>query len=190
MARRRDRGLGLYYSDILGGVLITFLKQIIATTLLLSFMGGPSMSLASDKEVLYNPLGQSRLLVMCLPNDRELSLDEKSFIYKTDWAGFAERDLLLIGLNEQVAFNFLAQDSESDTGANGLRSQYIFRKNISGEGIRKRVNCAHDFGLILVGKDTGIKAHWASGFTQQELFSLIDAMPMRRYEMREKAKEK
>ena len=144
------------------------------------------MALASDKEVLHDSLGQSRLLVMCLPNEREISRDEKSFIYKTDWEEFAERDLLLIGLKDQAAYKFRAQNLQNDTSNTGLTSQYIFKNNISGEGIRKSVNCAHDFELILVGKDTGVKARWINDFTQEDLFARIDAMPMRRFEIRQK----
>ena len=154
--------------------------------MLSSIVGGPTIALASDKEVLHDPLGQSRLLVICLPNDRELSGDEKSFIYKTDWEEFAERDLLLIGLNKKTAFNFLAQDHPNDTDITGLTSQYIYRSPIGANAIRKRVACAHDFEMILIGKDTGVKARWKNDFSQEDLFSRIDAMPMRRFEMRER----
>jgi len=148
------------------------------------------MSFASDKVVLRDPLGQSRLLVMCLPNDREITQDEKSFIYKTDWDSFAERDLLLVGLNEQAAYNFLVQDPQNDSDAAGIKSRYIYRSLIAGKAIRERVSCAHDFELILVGKDRGVKARWTNDFTQEDLFSRIDAMPMRRFEMRQRKENK
>lgn len=144
------------------------------------------MAHASEGERSADPFGQNRLLVMCLPNDREISRDEKSFIYRTDWEGFAERDLLLVGLNEQIAYNFLAKDIKNDSGTTGLTSQYIYRKPIESKAIRKRVNCVHDFEIVLVGKDTGIKARWTNSFTQGGLFNRIDAMPMRRFEMRQK----
>ena len=143
------------------------------------------MSLASDREGLHDPLGQSRLLVMCLPNDREMSRDEKSFIHTIDWEGFAERDLLLIGLNKQTVYNFLVQAPQND----GIKSQYIYRRPIKDKTIRKRVDCAHDFEIILIGKDTGVKARWKTDFTQDELFARIDAMPMRRFEMRQQQKD-
>lgn len=163
-----------------------FSKQIIVIALFLSAMSVPSLALASEDAKLSDPLGQSRLLLMCLPNDREISRDEISFIYKTDWEEFSERDLLFIGLNKKTAFNFVAQDLQKDTSATGLRSQYIYRNPIAGEAIRKRVDCKHEFEMILIGKDMGVKARWTIGFTQEDLFNRIDAMPMRRYEMRER----
>jgi len=150
-------------------------------------MSAPSWAQDPDNVTLPDPLGQNRLLVMCLPNDRELSSDEKSFIYKTDWEGFAERDLLLIGLNKKTAFNFLAQGLPNDTDFTGLSSQYIYRSAIGANAIRRSIDCVHDFEMILIGKDTGVKARWKNGFTQEDLFSRIDSMPMRRYEMRYRA---
>jgi hypothetical protein len=166
-----------------------FSRKIIVIALFLSAMTVPSLALASADTKLSDPFGQSRLLVMCLPNDREISRDETSFIYKTDWEEFSERDLLFIGLNKKTAFNFVAQDLQNSTDAKGVRSQYIYRNPIAGEAIRKRVDCKHDFEMILIGKDTGVKARWTTGFTQEELFSRIDAMPMRRFEMRGQKKK-
>lgn len=149
-------------------------------------MSAPTWAQDPDKTILADPLGQNRLLVVCLPNDREISRDEKTFIYQTDWEGFAERDLLLVGLNKQTAFNFLAQDPRNDPHAAGIKSHYIYRNPVAGKDIRERVDCAHDFQMILIGKDTGVKARWNTDFTQEDLFSRIDAMPMRRFEIRER----
>jgi hypothetical protein len=82
---------------------------------------------------------------------------------------FFERDLLFIGLNKKTAFNFVAQDLQKDTTANGLRSQYIYRNPTTGKSIRNRVDCTHDFEMILIGKDMGVKARWTKGFTQEDL---------------------
>lgn len=43
------------------------------------------------------------------------------------------------------------------------------------------------FTVMLIGKDGGIKLSQTSPVTNTELFELIDAMPMRRQEMRERA---
>ncbi len=44
-------------------------------------------------------------------------------------------------------------------------------------------------GLILVGKDGGVKLNQKLIVTPQTLFDLIDAMPMRRAELRNKSKK-
>ena len=43
-----------------------------------------------------------------------------------------------------------------------------------------------DFEVILIGKDGGIKQRQNHLLTSQNLFAIIDAMPMRRNEMRQK----
>ncbi len=42
------------------------------------------------------------------------------------------------------------------------------------------------FAVVLVGKDGGEKARWSGPVSEREVFARVDAMPMRRREMREK----
>jgi len=44
------------------------------------------------------------------------------------------------------------------------------------------------FLVLLIGKDGGIKARKTDGYPRQEIFDLIDSMPMRQAEMRRKKK--
>ncbi len=60
------------------------------------------------------------------------------------------------------------------TGATGLRSRF---------GVSPR-----QFRVILVGKDGGMKLSSASPVSAAELFRVIDAMPMRRLEMRNRGR--
>jgi hypothetical protein len=54
-----------------------------------------------------------------------------------------------------------------------------------GPALRKAYDVAPaDFVVILVGKDGGEKRRWTSPVAPDEIFTLIDAMPMRRDEMR------
>jgi len=46
---------------------------------------------------------------------------------------------------------------------------------------------AGDFGISLIGKDGGMKNEWKEPASPADVFSLIDAMPMRREEMREES---
>lgn len=142
--------------------------------------------LASDEGLAADPFGQDRLLVVCLPDDREATTEEMAFIYALDWDAFSERDLRIIGINQQSIYDYRA-DKVSDTH---LATQIISRFPINAERIKKRVNCEQEFEKILIGKDTGVKARWSNDFTQEDLFARIDAMPMRRFEMREKRKDK
>lgn len=56
-----------------------------------------------------------------------------------------------------------------------------------GDGLRERFGvAAGDFVAILVGLDGTEKARWSEPVDPAELFALIDAMPMRQREMRER----
>jgi hypothetical protein len=77
-------------------------------------------------------------------------------ILHADKGGLAERDILVL----------------SDISALG-RGQLRDTLQIDG------------FEVILIGKDGGVKLRAKTPISIQELFSLIDAMPMRRQELRD-----
>ena len=89
-------------------------------------------------------------------------------MFEKEKNGFVERDLL---------FFFLSADRKAD---NPFSSQ-------EEKQIRKRFNPGDQpFIVILIGKDGGKKLSTEEVLTIEELFSTIDAMPMRRSEMRRK----
>ena len=118
---------------------------------------------------LPNTLQNSRVLVACDLGD----VDPIKRITPTiDWAGFAERDLVfviqktdrVIGLSEEGTFEVpLKLPLVNNTSCNSA-----------------------DF--ILIGKDGSAKKTWMKTVPIEALFSTIDAMPMRRFEMRQKRK--
>jgi hypothetical protein len=55
--------------------------------------------------------------------------------------------------------------------------------------LRKRLSVPSGrFTVILIGKDGGEKIRQGSSVDLKEIFAIIDAMPMRQQEMRERAK--
>jgi hypothetical protein len=52
------------------------------------------------------------------------------------------------------------------------------------KGIKPMLNANEAFEIILIGLDGGIKLRKNDIVSREELFSIIDAMPMRRNEMR------
>jgi hypothetical protein len=61
----------------------------------------------------------------------------------------------------------------------------------SADFLRKRFNVSRgQFTVILVGKDGGVKLNRQEKTELQDIFVLIDAMPMRQEEMRQKKKAK
>jgi bifunctional DNA-binding transcriptional regulator/antitoxin component of YhaV-PrlF toxin-antitoxin module len=57
----------------------------------------------------------------------------------------------------------------------------------TSQSLRKKFNIPRgEFAIILVGKDGGIKLNRAEHSQLNDIFALIDAMPMRQEEMRQK----
>ena len=123
-------------------------------------------SFAANEASISDPLGHYRLLIMCLPHDRDVSSKKTILSYsEIDWAGFEERDLLLVEVSP-------------------YSMQVVMpHKNILDTRLRDRVNCGNELELVLIGKDTGVKVRWKKDYSQEDLFNRIDAMPMRQFEM-------
>jgi len=61
--------------------------------------------------------------------------------------------------------------------------------DISAENLRQKLNIPLEFkGLLLIGKDGGVKMKKEFLVDPETIFSLIDGMPMRRAEMRKSGK--
>ncbi len=84
--------------------------------------------------------------------------------------GFLERDLLVIRLREGDVAVLVGEAPTPPP---------------TSEAFRTRFSMAEDaFEVVLVGKDGGAKERRDSTFETDELFGIIDAMPMRIREMR------
>jgi len=110
-------------------------------------------------------LGEHRLIVACQKNWTTAQID---------WPGFAERDVALFenlnGVTKRVS-----QDATGQVQRTALdRSGYF----------DALVDCTHKSEFVLIGKDGGVKKRWMRTLPLAELFQTIDAMPMRRSEMR------
>ena len=73
----------------------------------------------------------------------------------------------------------------------GLTEQDVIIKLITSESDKKRFELLmknlKGFRFILIGKDGGIKLSSDKPVTLEQLFALIDSMPMRRYEVKTKS---
>ena len=88
---------------------------------------------------------------------------------KKDSAGITERDLLIFHIDRNDV-QFLRKPSNPDLSAKQLRSRYDVKRD--------------EFRYILIGKDGGVKYNKKDFVANEALFSIIDAMPMRKREMR------
>jgi len=98
-----------------------------------------------------------REIIIFAYSDDDSSLKKQLVILNSDAKGLAERDL-------NVAINIWAKDKKL------AHQKYKISKN--------------KFTLVLIGKDGGEKYRSEKIITSQKLYAIIDAMPMRVYEMR------
>jgi hypothetical protein len=79
--------------------------------------------------------------------------------------GIIDRDMVILGFDKQ-------------------EEPYNKWKDTKLDQISKEFNLKSDDRVILFGKDGTIKAKWSEPVSFKEVFELIDAMPMRKAEMR------
>ena len=135
-----------------------------------------------DEIYLTSPLGNYRLLVMCMANDKEIIPSKTLNIYnQIDWMGFEERDLLLVEVRADTIHSVLGKKSG---GAFPTTVWKRYEHANSQSAIRDKSNCINDFDFILIGKDMTMKKRWEKFVSFENLYAIIDAMPMRQYEMK------
>ena len=127
-------------------------------------LGLAAMAAMAAGAALAGPLdgyrGRARVLVLSAPDSGDAQLRAQRVALASDRAGVAERDLVVL---EAVG-----------SGA-------------EARALRERLGLPADsFRAVLIGKDGGTKITEAAPLAPQRLFATIDAMPMRRTEMRER----
>ena len=108
-----------------------------------------------------------RPLLIFSPCDDGLELEKQRAELNSSIDGLRERDLVLIEIVGDRVDTVLGPACDADAAS--LRAQH----GVAGDR----------FAAVLVGKDSGIKLKSETPISTADLFSLIDAMPMRRQEM-------
>lgn len=112
-----------------------------------------SLEMPRRTEALESYLWKNRLFLVFSPSSRNPLLLDQLEKLRAVRSGLVERDLLVL------------TDTEPEQ-AGDLRDELVI------EG----------FEVLLIGKDGGVKARSQAPVTSEELFTTIDAMPMRRRE--------
>jgi hypothetical protein len=133
----------------------------------------------SGRNAIAEPLNLSqfqwkkRLLFLFAPNRNHPLFDSLHSSLAAQKAEVADRDL--------VIFEILESDPSS------MNSKYLASE--AAMSTRKRYNVNQgEFAVLLVGKDGGIKLNRQNETRLEDIFALIDSMPMRREEIRQKRK--
>ena len=125
-------------------------------------------SLAMDANSMTRDfIWEKRVLLLFTPDDGHAGFQQQNQILSEVKDGMAERDMTTI---RAMADGTLTVDNTKQSiAATDFYQRYSVREN--------------EFRVILVGKDSTVKLDKKSIVTAAELFELIDAMPMRQYEM-------
>lgn len=115
---------------------------------------------------------KSRPVVVFAPDASHPRLAAQTLIAKNFATGFKDRDMILITVvGERVSARFGPQPK------------------LSAAALRQRFNVDQDeFRALLVGKDGGVKASSGRPLHPTRLFPLIDQMPMRMQEMKQRSR--
>lgn len=100
---------------------------------------------------------QNRPLLVFTPSEQHPAYQQTLAAIEREQPDFADRDMVLL--------TALANEAEP------LRNRYRI--------------AANEFRILLIGKDGGVKLESAEAADMDEIFRLIDGMPMRQREMRE-----
>ncbi|MEM1046756.1 MAG: DUF4174 domain-containing protein [Pseudomonadota bacterium] len=121
-----------------------------------------------------NPLSeqawQNRPLVVSAPSGQSAELARQTALLEPHLDALRERDMVVVAI--------IGQTVRSLVGGPVTANAKTLRRHLRLD--------ADAFQVVLVGKDTGVKLRSDEPVSASDLFSLIDAMPMRRQEMRQR----
>lgn len=116
----------------------------------------------------------NRIVLLNAADDSSVQLQQQMDWIHTAADGYRERDLVVISM-------------EVDGTRDVLRDKSL---SIDPIALRKRYGVVEGaFSFLLIGKDGGIKLQSTEAVSSERLFAIIDAMPMRRQEMRSRNKQ-
>jgi hypothetical protein len=116
---------------------------------------------------------KNRLLFLFAPNRSHPLFDALQKSIAIEQAEVEDRDLVIFEILESGSSSMDTRDLDSQV-AQSLRDKFDVRGD--------------QFSVILVGKDGGIKLNRQEQTRLEDIFALIDTMPMRREEMRQKSR--
>ena len=108
-------------------------------------------------------------LILLFGSISESAVEKQITELEKDTEGITDRDLLIFHIDRDEV-RFIEKSDNPASSADKLRNRY----NIGEQ----------EFRYILIGKDGGVKLNKKEFVPNKDLFSVIDAMPMRQREMR------
>ena len=156
-------------------------RQLARLAIVLAFAIAVGMTMTLSKTAKASPLERFqwhyRPLLVFAPSQENLDYQQQTSAISDNQLAFHERDMLhvaivgdVVDLQQQASRSTTPPKATNHPWADSLRRHYNISRNT--------------FTVILIGKDGGEKARWSSPVTMTEIFTRIDAMPMRQREIR------
>jgi hypothetical protein len=142
------------------------MSKIIKTIVLLAM---PMLTFGQSEDILRPYIWKNRLLMVFATSDKCLDYQKQMSIIAKASKGFAERHLIVLSIFENHGITSTHQNLDFLT-CKKLYDKFKISKD--------------DFAVVLIGKDGGEKYRKNAILTNEELFAIIDAMPMRKTEMK------
>lgn len=115
---------------------------------------------------------KNRLLLVFAPNANSVLYHRQQQILGIGEQDLNERDVVII---------LVIRDAVSTQGRLAAPASAVDLRDAYGV-------LPHEFRVVLIGKDGGVKARRQEPISVADLFALIDSMPMRKREMRQRSK--
>ncbi len=142
------------------------MSKIIKTILLFSI---PILTFGQSEDVLHPHVWKNRVLIVFANSDKNPDYQKQMSLISKAEAGFAERHLVVFSIFENYGLSPAYQNLDAQI-CRKLHEKFKVDKN--------------KFTIVLIGKDGGEKYRKQTILTNEELFAIIDAMPMRKAEMK------
>jgi hypothetical protein len=110
---------------------------------------------------------RNRLLIFLADDETEISENKQILIKALE--GMLDRDLLILGI--------------------GKGGDLFIEDEVDLNSVRQQLSISLKDNIILFGKDGTVKGTWEKHVNLDELFKLIDSMPMRKREMQKKSEK-
>ncbi|SFE75023.1 DUF4174 domain-containing protein [Thermoflexibacter ruber] len=143
------------------------MSKIIKTVALLLCI--PMLTFSQSEDILQPYIWKNRLLLVFATSDKTLDYQQQMSIIAKASTGFAERHLIVFSFFENRGISPTHQNLDFHT-CKKLYEKFRISKD--------------NFTVVLIGKDGGEKYRKNTILTSEELFAIIDAMPMRKAEMK------
>lgn len=143
---------------------------LIAPAILAATIGGTTMAQSVERP-LAELKWQKRVVGMLAEAPGDPALVEQERRLAAEAMGLAARDLVLIAASDgAVTIDGEPRDAPTEAA------------------LRRSLGAGDGFQVLLIGKDGGVKLRAEEPVAAHEIFALIDSMPMRQREIRERGR--